>query len=102
MFVSEDMKMYPCSFMVEAGYEGIPIVGDNMQTHWQAGNDFVKIRNKLGSGSCDSCKSPGLCLGGCPLFPEINLCPKSSSCANSTASAQIIPLDAVSIAGKRH
>ncbi|MBD2296842.1 SPASM domain-containing protein [Anabaena sphaerica FACHB-251] len=79
MFISEDMKMYPCSFMVEAGYEGTPIVGDNMADFWQNGNPFKAIRNKLASGGCSGCQKASLCLGGCPLFPEINLCPGQCS-----------------------
>ncbi|OUL23048.1 radical SAM/SPASM domain-containing protein [Nostoc sp. RF31YmG] len=76
MFVSEDMKMYPCSFMVEAGYEGVPIVESNMKDFWQNGEPFQRIRNQLGSGGCVGCQKASLCLGGCPLFPEINLCPE--------------------------
>lgn len=76
MFVSEDMKMYPCSFMVEAGYEGVPLVDDiGMRDFWLNGEPSKKIRNKLSSGGCSGCKTASLCLGGCPLFPEINLCP---------------------------
>jgi radical SAM protein with 4Fe4S-binding SPASM domain len=77
MFVSEDMKMYPCSFMVEAGYEGIPINAENMQEFWKNSEPFVKIRKQHASGGCGSCKTKSLCLSGCPLFPEINLCAES-------------------------
>ena len=79
MFISEDMKMYPCSFMVEAGYKGTPIVGDNMADFWQNGDSFKSIRGSLASGGCSGCQKASLCLGGCPLFPEINLCPDQCS-----------------------
>jgi radical SAM protein with 4Fe4S-binding SPASM domain len=90
MFISEDMKMYPCSFMVEACYEGIPIVGNNMQDFWQNGEPSKRIRNKLGSGGCSGCQSANLCLGGCPLFPEINLCPDQQNNSNQVNISLII------------
>jgi radical SAM protein with 4Fe4S-binding SPASM domain len=74
MFVSEDMKMYPCSFMAEAGYEGIPIVADNMQDSWRNGRSFREIQSSLALNGCDGCPNAKLCLGGCPVFHEINLC----------------------------
>lgn len=52
MFVSEDMKIYPCSFMVEAGYEGTPIAETSMQDIWRNGEPFKRIRGKLGAGGC--------------------------------------------------
>jgi radical SAM protein with 4Fe4S-binding SPASM domain len=61
--------------MVEAGYDGIPIIGNTMRDFWQNGEPFKRIRKKLGSGGCSGCQSANQCLGGCPLFPEINLCP---------------------------
>lgn len=90
MFISEDMKMYPCSFMVEAGYDGIPIIGNNMQDFWQNGEPSKRIRNKLGSGGCNGCQSANQCLGGCPLFPEINLCPDQQIIPQQPNMSQIV------------
>lgn len=75
MFVSEDMRAYPCSLMVEAGYEGMPIAGNNILDFWRNSEPFTRIRSKLASGGCSGCQNADVCLGGCPLFPEINLCP---------------------------
>jgi radical SAM protein with 4Fe4S-binding SPASM domain len=97
MFVSEDMKMYPCSFMVEAGYDGTPIIGNNMFDFWKDGKPFTNIRGKLASGGCSGCQHKNLCLGGCPLFPEINLCPEEGERQNNIVGSQIIPLEAISI-----
>lgn len=74
MFVSEDMKMYPCSFIAGAGYEGIPVVADNIQDSWRYGKLFSEIRSSLALNGCDGCSNAKLCLGGCPVFREINLC----------------------------
>ncbi len=74
LFVSENMKMYPCSFMAGAAYDGLPISGDNMRDIWRNGETFKRIREKLGAGGCRDCEHSDLCLGGCPLFEEINFC----------------------------
>jgi radical SAM protein with 4Fe4S-binding SPASM domain len=73
MFISENMEMYPCSFMV-ADYDGIPIRDDNMLENWQSGVLFAQIRKTLATGRRQSCAYASVCLGGCPVFEEINLC----------------------------
>jgi radical SAM protein with 4Fe4S-binding SPASM domain len=75
MFISEDMKMYPCSFMA-ADYEGTPVEEDNILEVWRTGEPFAQIRGKLADNHCQRCKHANLCLGGCPVFEEINLCPE--------------------------
>jgi len=79
MFVSEDMRMYPCSFMAEASYKGIPIVADNMQYSWRNSELFSMVRSRLALNKCNGCSSANLCLGGCPVFHEINLCSNQQS-----------------------
>jgi radical SAM protein with 4Fe4S-binding SPASM domain len=75
MFISEDMKMYPCSFLVEAGFNGAPLGEDNLQDFWQNGDSMNRIRQMLSSHNCAECPKAQVCRGGCPFFPEINLCP---------------------------
>jgi radical SAM protein with 4Fe4S-binding SPASM domain len=75
LFVSEDLKVYPCSFMVETGREGIPLRGSNLREIWQQHPDLVKIRQQHAGSGCGDCRTPTLCLAGCPVFPQINLCP---------------------------
>jgi radical SAM protein with 4Fe4S-binding SPASM domain len=74
MFISEDMKMYPCSFMT-VDYEGTPVEEDNILEVWRTGELFTQMRDRLADGRCRGCKQANLCLGGCPVFEEINLCP---------------------------
>lgn len=73
MFISEDMEMHPCSFMTK-DFKGTPIVDDNMHEFWLKGQAFKNIRHTLGTSGCSDCKTKDLCLGGCPIWPEINLC----------------------------
>lgn len=79
-FVSEDLKMYPCSFMV-----GTTMYGD-LRTHtmldiWQTNTAFVDFRDRILNNPCAECKFVDICHGGCRFLPEINFCdaPKQES-----------------------
>jgi len=73
MFISEEMKAYPCSF--SCGYfEGVPITKSNLLNIWNDSDSFVEMRNLLSGNSCPDCLKSSICLGGCPLFKQINLC----------------------------
>ncbi|OGW41167.1 MAG: radical SAM/SPASM domain-containing protein [Nitrospirae bacterium RBG_13_39_12] len=72
-FVSEQLKMYPCSFMINM-VEGVDLIKTSMSEAWQTGEPFVEMRIKLANNNCQGCKSVENCLGGCPLFSDINLC----------------------------
>lgn len=72
-FISEDLKMYPCSFMV-----GTDMFGD-LRTHtmldiWQSNTAVMDFRDRIKNNSCAECKFESLCKGGCRFLPEINLC----------------------------
>jgi radical SAM protein with 4Fe4S-binding SPASM domain len=81
LFVSEKMEVYPCSFMVEAGYRGISLKGTSLGEIWRHHSDFQEIRRKHREKGCPDCTTPRQCLSGCPLFPEMNLCPEN--CLNA-------------------
>jgi radical SAM protein with 4Fe4S-binding SPASM domain len=83
LFVSEELKVYPCSLMVEAGYEGVPLRGTTLREIWQHHLAFVRIRAQHAAGGCADCRTPSHCLSGCPLFPQMNLCP-GNCCTNSS------------------
>ena len=73
MFISEDMRMYPCSFMA-IDYEGIKITENNILEEWRNSQLFKQIRDRIINNSCNTCKHANICLGGCPIFEEIGLC----------------------------
>ncbi len=83
LFVSEDMEVYPCSFMVEAGYRGVSLRNTTLRDIWLTHPSFAGIRAKHRSGGCVECTALPICLSGCPLFPEMNLCPSKYSKINS-------------------
>lgn len=79
LFVSERMEVYPCSFMVEAGYKGVSLRNTTLKDVWLNHPSFAGIRAKHQAGGCADCTTPSICLSGCPLFPEMNLCPSRCS-----------------------
>jgi radical SAM protein with 4Fe4S-binding SPASM domain len=73
MYISEDNRMYPCSFTVNK-INGVPVTNDNIQSVWRNHDSFTGIREQLSEHSCSKCIVQNDCFGGCPVFPEINLC----------------------------
>jgi len=73
MFISEDSLAFPCSFM-EPNSDGIPVDAENLQQIWQTGQSFSRMRQNLFNPRCTDCQHASVCMGGCPLFPSINLC----------------------------
>lgn len=72
-FISEDMKMYPCSFMVNTEQFG-DLRKDNLLDIWQKHPVFVKHREAIRHNSCPDCAHRIVCKGGCVFMPEINQC----------------------------
>ncbi len=77
MYISEDMHMYPCSFMADI-VQGVKLENANMLDAWQKANVFLSTRHTLKEAKCDGCTMISSCYGGCPAFPSINLCEKYS------------------------
>ncbi len=73
-FISENMILYPCSFM-EQNIEGIDLVNISLKDAWLNSKDFQAIRNKIKFNVCKNyCNYEEFCKGGCPVFNEVNLC----------------------------
>jgi radical SAM protein with 4Fe4S-binding SPASM domain len=73
MFVSEELMMYPCSFMVEK-FRGVPVTENNILETWRHDKLFCEMRSRSLPIKCSACAKRHLCLGGCPILPDINLC----------------------------
>lgn len=72
-FISEDMKMYPCSFMA-GNMEGADLRQQTLVGIWQNHKSFVEFRESKAMGKCSCCKHWNFCNGGCKFLPEINFC----------------------------
>lgn len=71
MYISPSMIALPCSFDQEM-YYGYNISNSTIQEAWNS-RQFNKFRNLL-RNACPNCKDKNICMGGCPLKPEIILC----------------------------
>jgi len=72
MFISEEMKAYPCSFMVEPT-DGVQLIDKNLLDVWKNSELFERFRDNLRTFSCFEHTTTIICEGGCQLYPEINL-----------------------------
>ena len=70
-YISTDMYMTPCSFDQEKKYY-VSLRGNSIEEAWNS-NLFEDFRNRMRK-ACPECKKRELCMGGCPLMPEIVFC----------------------------
>ena len=72
-FISENMKMYPCSFMVNTEQYG-DLRKDSLLNIWQKHQVFVKHRDAIRHNTCIRCIHQAICKGGCVFMSELNQC----------------------------
>jgi radical SAM protein with 4Fe4S-binding SPASM domain len=65
------MIMVPCSFDQGKRYE-VDLRKCTIEEAWNS-EKFEQFRNKM-RGACPDCPKKDLCMGGCPLMPEIVFC----------------------------
>jgi len=70
-YIGADMIMVPCSFDQDKRYE-VSLKEMNITEAWNS-EPFERFRNKM-RGACPDCDKKELCMGGCPLMPEIVFC----------------------------
>lgn len=73
-YISPDMKMMPCSFDNQAQRWAVDLRRFSIQEAWDS-REFEDFRSRL-RNACPGCQMRRLCLGGCPICPEIVLCGK--------------------------
>jgi radical SAM protein with 4Fe4S-binding SPASM domain len=55
-------------------FVGIPVKEGNLLQIWQRSALFTRIRAKLLAPNCTGCSHSSVCMGGCPVFKNINVC----------------------------
>lgn len=70
-YIGADMTMVPCSFDQEKQYE-VSLRNMSVFEAWNS-EPFEQFRSKM-RGACPECEKRELCMGGCPLMPEIVFC----------------------------
>ncbi|MHB8125307.1 MAG: radical SAM/SPASM domain-containing protein [Desulfitobacteriaceae bacterium] len=80
-YISEDLLLYPCSFMNDVSGNGIDLRKHSLQDGWRSGEEFIKMRERLSRPGaqrhsipvCQTCENYVMCHGGCQIF-NINRC----------------------------
>lgn len=70
-YISPDMIMLPCSFDQQKRYQ-VSLREMTITDAWNS-KPFEMFRNRM-RGACPECDKKDMCMGGCPLMPEIVLC----------------------------
>ncbi|MFI3261162.1 MAG: radical SAM protein [bacterium] len=70
-YISSDMIIVPCSFDVDNKYQ-VDLNKYSIGEAWES-KEFEDFRNIM-RNSCNGCSNKLLCLGGCPIMPEIVFC----------------------------
>jgi len=69
-FIDEKLNMFPCSFYQCTNPPNIN--KDSILNIWQNETTFNSFRRQLNENQCTSKICFKNCLGGCPIYPEIN------------------------------
>ena len=71
-YISSDLKMMPCSFDNEDMRWAVDLRSHTIKEAWMS-REFEDFRSRLRM-SCPECAQRSMCMGGCPVRPEIVLC----------------------------
>ena len=76
-YITPDMKMLPCSFDNQAQKWAVDLRKKTILEAWNS-PQFEDFRNCFRS-ACPHCPKRDMCMGGCPICPEIVLCSEKSA-----------------------
>jgi len=76
MYISSELVATPCSFDTGTGFD---LKKGTITEAWNS-EAFDQFRNHF-RGSCQNCEKKNVCLGGCPIAPEIVLCERTERTA---------------------
>lgn len=74
LYVSEDLKVYPCSF--QSGLAAGDKLTDEISLLdiWHNSENVRAFRRYFASDRCGGCSHRGNCMNGCPLFDQLVVC----------------------------
>ena len=70
-YIGADMMMVPCSFDQEKKY-AVSLREKTIEEAWNSA-PFEVFRSRMKT-ACPDCEKKKLCMGGCPIIPDIVLC----------------------------
>lgn len=71
-YISADMRMMPCSFAHTTDEFSVSLNEHSIAEVWNS-KEFDSFRKRF-KMACQDCTKREMCLGGCPIIPEIVLC----------------------------
>ncbi|TDF41700.1 radical SAM protein [Alteromonadaceae bacterium M269] len=74
LYVSEDMRVYPCSFQSGLAPGDQLDNETTLQDIWTKSSNMGAFRDYFSSERCGGCKHRSTCMNGCPLFDELVVC----------------------------
>ena len=77
-YIGADLTMVPCSFDRNKRYE-VSLREMSISEAWNS-EPFEQFRSRM-RNACPACEKKELCMGGCPLMPEIVCCNSSKKSA---------------------
>jgi radical SAM protein with 4Fe4S-binding SPASM domain len=74
LYVSEDMKVYPCSF--QSGLVEGDVLDDDtsLLDIWHGSENVRSFRRYFSSNRCGDCSHRPSCMNGCPIFDQLVVC----------------------------
>jgi radical SAM protein with 4Fe4S-binding SPASM domain len=89
MYITPDMKALPCSFD-QAERWAVPLqhnIGEGFTYTIKEAWDSYKFDNFRShfKSSCPTCPERMLCMGGCPIVPQVSLCDREEKMQNREA-----------------
>ncbi|RZR42784.1 radical SAM/SPASM domain-containing protein [Vibrio vulnificus] len=74
LYVSEDLKVYPCSFQVAVAEGNLLDDNTTLLDIWTKSRNMAAFRNYFSSDRCGKCNHRSVCMNGCPIFDELVVC----------------------------
>tara|TARA_R110001592_G_scaffold319334_1_gene596913 strand:- start:267 stop:1094 length:828 start_codon:yes stop_codon:yes gene_type:complete len=74
LYVSEDMRVYPCSFQGGLAEGDLLNEDQSLQDIWLNSKNMASFRDYFSSGRCGGCTHRSTCMNGCPLFDDLVVC----------------------------
>ena len=73
-YITPDLKILPCSFDNQNQQWAVNLREHSIQEAWES-RLFENFRSHF-LQACLDCEKRKFCLGGCPILPQIVLCPR--------------------------
>ncbi|MBB2684874.1 UNVERIFIED_ORG: radical SAM protein with 4Fe4S-binding SPASM domain [Rhizobium etli] len=74
LYVSEDMKVYPCSFQSGLAKGDQLDERNSLLDIWRDSENVRSFRRYFASDRCGGCSHKKNCMNGCPLFDQLVVC----------------------------